>query len=162
MICLKKTKTFAKEIFTCRLVVLIKLLNKTKQNQSPLILLFVQLQHTPIKFSVSACSDSGPGRPAADRGGQRRSAGGLEGRRRRGGSGLLAHLGGAAAEHHRWPALLLLHAGRLPLDAADQHPSLGQSVRVAHLQDSAWRRTLLHGAVSHRWDRGGGAWAERC
>lgn len=118
------------------------------------LLVWTELQYTLIKFSVSARSDSSPGRSAADHGGQRRSAGGLEGRRCRGGSGLLAHLGGAAAEQHRWPALLLLHAGRLPLDAADQHPPLGQSVRVAHLQDSAWRRTLLHGAVSLRWDQG--------
>lgn len=97
---------------------------------------------------ILSTSDPGPSGPPADHGGQRLGAGGLEVQRLCS-KGLLAHLGGAAKLHLR-PALLPLPAGRLSVNAADQHPSVGQSVRVAHLQDGAGRRALLHGAVSHR------------
>lgn len=53
---------------------------------------------------VSISSDPGLGRPAADHGGQRLGAGGLEGQRFRF-EGLLAHLGGAA-ELRRGSALV--------------------------------------------------------
>ncbi|KAK5923275.1 hypothetical protein CgunFtcFv8_000258 [Champsocephalus gunnari] len=69
------------------------------------------------------------------------SAGGLR--------GVLAHLGGAAELHH-WPALILLFAARLSVNAPHTPPPSDQSVCVTHLPDGARGGTVLHGTIPNR------------